>query len=224
MPRAIAYYAQGFISFLLDGHHKACAAALAHKPVRCIAITPCSYYTTSGPKYEVRTMCFAGASVNASDVPKKYYPKFPHDRDELMPGTISSGNICNREWESEYTQSAKSYPNVNDYAILNAFGYYATPVTDEEIQRLIEEKSEEAHQRLCAIILHMSITNDPRLKQTAMQCVRQNPMHQLEYAAYKALCTLKGDKEVEQFFIDYIVYCDDKHDGIRQLIDTFWQE
>ena len=39
-PRAIAYNAMSGMSALLDGHHKACAAARLHKPLDTIMITP----------------------------------------------------------------------------------------------------------------------------------------------------------------------------------------
>jgi len=46
VPRAVVYNFDGFISFVLDGHHKACAAALLKRPLKCIVIIPfsgCSY-------------------------------------------------------------------------------------------------------------------------------------------------------------------------------------
>ena len=37
-PRAVAYHVLGGMSVLLDGHHKACAAARLHIPLRCLVI------------------------------------------------------------------------------------------------------------------------------------------------------------------------------------------
>lgn len=39
-PRVLAYYEAGFFSVLLDGHHKACAAAKLETYLHCITIIP----------------------------------------------------------------------------------------------------------------------------------------------------------------------------------------
>ena len=41
--RAIAYYMDGNLTALLDGHHKAMAAAMEHRKVRAVVISRCSY-------------------------------------------------------------------------------------------------------------------------------------------------------------------------------------
>lgn len=39
--RAVAYYMDGYMTALVDGHHKAMAAALEHKTVNALVIMPC---------------------------------------------------------------------------------------------------------------------------------------------------------------------------------------
>lgn len=39
-PRAIVYYLDNFMNFVIDGHHKACASALLGEPLRCLLIIP----------------------------------------------------------------------------------------------------------------------------------------------------------------------------------------
>ena len=52
--RAIAYYMDGNITALLDGHHKAMAAAMEHRPCNSIVISKCTYFMRTmqnGEKY-----------------------------------------------------------------------------------------------------------------------------------------------------------------------------
>ena len=33
---------------------------------------------------------------------------------------------------------------------------------------------------------------------------------------------MKGDLEIEDFFVDYLVECDDKDDPLRRIADRYW--
>lgn len=45
--RALAYYMRGYLCTLLDGHHKACAAALESRELNTIVISKVDYHTTT---------------------------------------------------------------------------------------------------------------------------------------------------------------------------------
>jgi hypothetical protein len=44
----------------------------------------------------------------------------------------------------------------------------------------------------------------------------------LKEASFKALSQIKSDKEVEDFFIEYLVDHNDKHDRLKAIADTHW--
>ena len=70
-PRAIAYHEHGFISALLDGHHKATAAARLGRTVNCLTIIPYSGFST-GNLYTIGgcsgAVWFGGIKVPAAEV------------------------------------------------------------------------------------------------------------------------------------------------------------
>ena len=52
-PRAIVYNFGGFINFIIDGHHKACAAALLGKPLKCLLIIKGEYSRNYGEDNQI---------------------------------------------------------------------------------------------------------------------------------------------------------------------------
>lgn len=74
-PRAIAYYFSEFISFILDGHHKACASSILKRPVNCIVIIPFSRfdYHESKSKIIKDSMLFSSIKIPIDAVPKKVF-------------------------------------------------------------------------------------------------------------------------------------------------------
>ena len=52
-PRAIVYNFGGFINFVIDGHHKACAAALLGKPLKCLLIIKGEYSQNYGEDNQI---------------------------------------------------------------------------------------------------------------------------------------------------------------------------
>ncbi|MHB9338116.1 hypothetical protein ACW0TN_05780 [Fusobacterium pseudoperiodonticum] len=118
-PRAIVYYLDNFMNFVIDGHHKACASALLGEPLRCILIIPAivtKYYNIEKERNEVY-LDFSSIKVSQAEIPEKYFPfikekKFKSKKKEI---TIEDGILNKREWEKEYLDSVKNYINLYNY-------------------------------------------------------------------------------------------------------------
>ncbi len=118
-PRAIVYYLDNFMNFVIDGHHKACASALLGEPLRCILIIPAivtKYYNIEKERNEVY-LDFSSIKVSQAEIPEKYLPfikekKFKSKKKEI---TIEDGILNKREWEKEYLDSVKNYINLYNY-------------------------------------------------------------------------------------------------------------
>ena len=44
----------------------------------------------------------------------------------------------------------------------------------------------------------------------------------LRTEAFRALSAIKGNPEIEDFFVDYLVGCDDRDDPLRRIADRYW--
>jgi len=118
-PRAIVYYLDNFMNFVIDGHHKACASALLGEPLRCILIIPAivtKYYNVLEEKNETY-LDFSSIKVSQAEIPEKYLPfvkekRFKSKKKEII---IEDGSLNKREWEKEYLDSVKNYINLYNY-------------------------------------------------------------------------------------------------------------
>lgn len=119
VPRAIAYHHAEFISLILDGHHKICAAALLKKMARCIAIIPLSgglYAFIQGDPV-LQQAAFVDIAVPLNDIP----PEFRHYVKEKMSQKNSfraliNSHLISHPWPLKYRRLADHYPTVEAYA------------------------------------------------------------------------------------------------------------
>lgn len=232
LPRAVIYNFDEFISFVLDGHHKTCAAALLGEMSKCIAIIPYSGYGyhQSNNQMVPDTLYFASVEIPANDIPKAYLPPVPdwrnHQRQPEPPHNfhITAGTINHRNWEKKYRDAASCYPSVTDYAKIIAANIPCDiPVSEELIDTCLSNLNEEAQQKMQDILLVMKKQNDSRIKQTALCCAKKFPSCPLKEQACRILANMRDDPEIEQYFIDYWVDHSDKHDPTLAIINTYWE-
>lgn len=170
-PRAIAYWFNEFISFILDGHHKACAAALLRKRVNCIVIIPFlgfSYKQSKGNRIK-DSIVFASLEIPINSVPKEYLPPEPKAAPSSRPFYIKPGTINHRRWQKRYTETARAYPTIFEYINIIASELpFDSPVSDKFIEGCMLYPNAENWQKLKAVLCIMKIQNDPRLQQVSM--------------------------------------------------------
>ena len=115
-PRAIVYNCGEFINFIIDGHHKACAAALLGKPLKCILIKKAGYFMESEKGKWVDKLYFFSlyAKVTYKNVPKKYLPFKKNELkiEKLNEIKLEDGRVNKRKWENKYLDSVKNYPSL----------------------------------------------------------------------------------------------------------------
>jgi hypothetical protein len=223
-PRALVYNFGQFLSFLLDGHHKACAAALLRKPLKCLVILPFSRYGyISRSNRTCRdALCFGFLTIPADAVPAEYLPAGKHT--ESVPYSALSGAIRPRVWEDRYVKAACVFPTVYEYADMAAAGIpEGVSVTDDLIQNCLENPDFENRQILKAILFKMELQEDPGLKALAIACARQLPSGNLLQQAYRALAKIRNDREVEQVFVDCLTDHEDIHDPLLKIINSYWE-
>ncbi len=226
-PHAVAYNFTPYLNFMLDGHHKACAAALLHQPLSCILIIPCNGYTRKEKDgcQGFDKLYFSETSIQADEIPAEYIPCFRRkETDEASSRLkIHAGTINHRIWEKDYLQSSCAYPSIWEYtASIAEWETYAGGVTDDTIQQYLEEVDDEDRYDLQAILMALAHQHDPRLKQTAFQCAKRFPKSQVALLAYRILANIRNDSEIEQFFVDYLVSCADPHDSVLPIILSYW--
>jgi len=232
-PRAIVYNFGQFINFIIDGHHKACAAALLGKPLKCILIKKAGYFMESEKGKWVDKLYFFSLYEKATskNVPKKYLPFKKNEMkiEKLNEIKLEDGRVNKRKWENKYLDSVKNFPSLEKYAnIVNASINFEFKITDELIKKYVnifDENSQEMMKKIIYILMYTESLE--KLQKIVIKYAKNSLNHKidkdLKLTIYNILFQMKNNQEVEQIFIDYIVYNEDKDDPILKIVNSYWK-
>ncbi|MCL4586022.1 hypothetical protein [Fusobacterium nucleatum] len=229
-PRAIVYNFEEFINFIIDGHHKACASIILKEPVSCILIIPDRIY-----KNYYKNIClnFSGILVDYKDIPKEYTQyikkeKFSPSQEKIE---IKDGIVNNREWEKEYINSAKHYLSLLDYAnIIDIMQDNEIEVNDIFIKNCLENFDKDSQVKMKKLLYLLKFTDIKKAQEIALKYAKKTLREEeidkeLKKLIYKILLNVKNNEEVENIFIDYIVYySDNKEDPVLNIINSYWEK
>lgn len=237
-PRAIAYNAMRGLSALLDGHHKACAAARLHIPLDTIVITK-GYLTGNTDIMQIsfgygQEMEFSIDVNKTCGLPKKLYKqyiKYMEDfwkkRKRPEPKFYSElpveSRFTKREWEKCYTDSVKYYPNADQLVAEIACEFEVTDdmSADELYYYIYQQEKPEYYAQ--ALMRRLVRTDDKRAKKLLLKFARLplgGDTKQIIGTVLKCLINFKSD-ETEKIFIDFVV-SDDEY--LADIAKDYWED
>lgn len=224
LPHGIALYVgAGGMSVLLDGHHKATAAALLGRTLPCLTVLPLGYYRLDNPK---QSACFGPIVVPVEDISGVKLPKEPWQYAKGS-GPLPKGRLADAELPEALLAAGKRYPTAEGYALVSA-AEISYP-TDRELETWLADPGLYRPQLRGALVVLRS-RGDSRLKDTALRCAAVGDAYcSLKAEAFQVLAELKGDPDVEAFFIDYFVSLEEPpsvhvsaQDYLTQIAHSFW--
>ena len=223
LPHGLAVYVTEGMSVLLDGHHKATAAALLGRTLPCLTILPLGYYRLDNLK---QSACFGPIVVPVEDISGVKLPKEPW-RYTKGSGPLPKGCLADAELPEALLAAGKRYPTAEGYALVSA-AELSYP-TDRELETWLTDPGLYRPQLRGALVVLRS-RGDSRLKDTALRCAAVGDAHcSLKAEAFQVLADLKGDPDVEAFFIDYFVSLEEPpsvhvsaQDYLTQIAHSFW--
>ena len=223
LPHGIALYVGAGMSVLLDGHHKAAAAALLGRTLPCLTVLPLGYYRLDNPK---QSACFGPIVVPVEDISGVKLPKEPW-RYAKGSGPLPEGRLADTELPEALLTAGKRYPTAEGYALVSAAGI--SYPTDKELETWLADPGLYRPQLRGALVVLRS-REDPRLKDTALRCAAVGDQRcSLKKEAFQVLAELKGDPDVEAFFIDYFVNLEElpsvhggAQDDLTRIAHSFW--
>ena len=229
-PRAIVYNFSRFINFIIDGHHKACASTLLKEPVSCILIIPSKIYEDY---YKNTCLNFSGILINYKNIPREYtqYIKKENFSPSQEQMKIRNGIVNNREWEKEYINSAKHYLSLLDYAnVIDIMQDNEIEVNDIFIKNCLENFDKDSQVKIKKLLYLLKFTDIKKAQEIALKYAKKTLREEeidkeLKQLVYRILLSDKNNEEVENIFIDYIVYySDNKEDPVLNIINSYWEE
>ena len=226
-PRAIVYNFGGFINFVIDGHHKACAAALLGKPLKCLLIIKGEYSQNYGEDNQI-FLNFLSSNIRKEDIPIKYQPFLKEKEKNWGSMIINEGTVNKRQWEDKYINLSKKYPSLIEYATkVDDLIYENIEINDELINYCLINFDIDSQVKARKIFRNLEFLDVEKAKDFAVRyakaSLKQEISNNLKLVIYNFLVNMKNNSEVEQIFIDYIVYNEDRDDPVLELINSYWK-
>lgn len=225
-PRALAYHEFGFISALLDGHHKTTASALLGQKINCLTIIKASGCTFGkGVKYinngiEINNVKFSNIQipVPAGSLYGEYFPYHFKKPDKDIE--VKEYNLTGRKFPQAEINVKKYYIDIKSLMDFYAVDIEDMNFTDDIIDNWITEPSEENHIRLKCAITYLMLNNKDMAYRTAVKIVRNNTEYLPCAEAWEFLSEFK-DEQTEQIFIDHIVNYGNKS-RYYDIVTSYW--
>ncbi|MBQ8568731.1 MAG: hypothetical protein IJ446_05895 [Oscillospiraceae bacterium] len=215
-PRGIAYHDAGFISALLDGHHKAAAAARLGMPISCLTIIKGYVSVRNFGENKGEYICFA-----AIDIPKNKI-KVPECNIKPLnePVRFDSYRLINNVYDSKIKND--SYPDVYELIGLYAAELENTELTDELIGEWFARRTDEDI-ILIGYALNYFKYNEPKKAYRLAEKIIREDSSQLPLRKAFSLLLNNKNEHTEKLFIDYIA-SHNSHDSCYELAASYWDD
>jgi len=227
-PRAIVYYLDNLMNFVIDGHHKACASALLGEPLRCLLIIP---GVVARYPNEIKIFFSSSIIINKKDIPYNYssFVKYEFPSLSSKEIIIKDGIVNKRKWEKKYLDSAKKYLTQKEYArMVDILINNKIEVTDDFIEHCLINFDMKTQRKMEKLIYKLKFFDIEKAKNIALKYAKNSLKYEinntLKELIYKILVSIKDNIEVEQIFIDYYTYySENKEDPILEIINSYWE-
>lgn len=213
--RGIAYHEYGFFSALLDGHHKAFAAAELGLPLKCITIVPGYFYRTY-PSKDLPSR--AGIQFGDIQIPENSKIKVPLDLsrrenyEEITPFVSTAAGM-------NYDISCLKYPTAEELA---AESELLDRWTDFELDtdKWIKSRDCEDFELLKYSLVCLLKKDPPKARELALKIIHSNAELVPLREAWKVLTNFH-DAETEQLFVDFLVN-ESKDHYAYDIVNSYW--
>ena len=228
-PRAIVYYLDNFMNFVIDGHHKACASALLGEPLRCLLIIP---GVVARYPNEIKIFFSSSIIINKNDIPYNYSSFVKAEIPSLSSKeiVIKDGIVNKRKWEKKYLDSPKKYLTQKEYArMVDILINNKIEVTDDLIEDCLINFDIKSQKKMEKIIYKLKLLDIEKAQDIALKYAKNSLRYEinknLREFIYKILVSIKDNNEVEQIFVDYYTYySENKEDPVLEIISSYWED
>lgn len=244
--RALAYHEYGFVSALLDGHHKATAATLLGQKINCLTIikadgctfknvTGCTFKNGTKTPYnnntEINSINFSSIRIPVNGLYGEYFPNYNKKTDENID--VKKYSLTGRKFPKAESNAKKYYFDIKTLMEFYSVGIENMEFTDEIIDTWINDTNTdevitygnalnyENHIRLKCAIKYLMLTNRDMAYRTAVKIVKKNDNRYFP-EVWEILTEFK-DEQTEQLFIDHIVNYGNKS-CYYDIVTSYWDD
>lgn len=230
--RAIAYFMDGYMTALLDGHHKAFAAAMGHEKVNALVIVPENIVHFRGEDGQLHDKLTCGAVFHGN---KAFDCETYHLDSNLRKIPISGVSKDLADKAAHYMEEvdltyrfpvdteelAGYYPTVDDVAVIDRAGVITDECLDEWLERTPRQGGY-TEDDVCILMKALGAMRHRRLFEMGDHFIRHNYTGNTLYVILEAMMRLPRTPELEDYFIERMVELEDDYPRIKDLILSYW--
>lgn len=249
-PRAIAYNDLCGMSALLDGHHKAAAAALNGQSVKTLVIIPVQYReTVKGDKG--RIVFSEGCTLSKEELGDKGWEDYlafeeykRRERNMQKEFDLNEPRSAVREWEKIFAENSTLYPTARMMVLENEFGidsgydemaeYFGSEArSGRDFLSLAAEdkfgfgrnaaKTSAVMVGMKLVLIRAICMRDMTLKEFALSMAGQTHDFPIKSTALRYLVMFRGDRDIEPLMVD-IISDPDKYRIYGDIAIDFWED
>lgn len=209
--RAVAYYMDGYMTALIDGHHKALAAAVEHKKLSAIVIAACgiSYSAMEGKRYiGLGEIKLDAQNYDIGDTSGNITERIsPMEMDNINAKIPK--NVIHVDLSYDMKELAKYYPNADAMLYMDEIG----EIEDEWLDCILSGEYDCSREEICCLMKAMGSLKHKRLPELADYFLAYPKNHDFEVLRYivEALVSLPKTQKLENYLIDMMVEIEDEY-------------
>ena len=225
--RAIAYHFDvgGYLCTLLDGHHKATAAALNGNAQKALVISgACGLSISHESNNTKASICFNNVviyedeMVESLDKTRKVWGAGNRmSNDEVAQYLSLRNDDFEYVWPVEILKTSSKYYDVYSLACLE----WANDLSDSRLNEILTDKTPHEQSMIRHICHALYITENPRFVEFIISFCKDESYVHIWNDIFKLLANVKS-QQVEDFFIDYLVNDERLRPDITRIVDNYF--
>ena len=224
--RAIAYYLDGYLCALLDGHHKAVAAAMEKRNLKTLVVLPTTGIFTSNNDKDKDGLIIAGETIYENELLSNLEKVRGHFTDNRMSEremenylSLNDESFGTYNWSQDILKTSKYFPSAFTVACME----WAGDLSDLRLDKIINNEEMCYNSTLHYIARVLFELKNPRFKEVAFFIGKNESYVSIWNEVYSLIAKIKNDEDVENFFVDFLINDEGLRTDITKIVDDYFR-
>ncbi|QDY32872.1 hypothetical protein [Clostridium sporogenes] len=224
--RAIAYYLDGYLCALLDGHHKAVAAAMEKRNLKTLVVLPTTGIFTSNNDKDKDGLIIAGETIYENELLSNLEKVRGHFTDNRMSESemenylsLNDESFGTYNWSQDILKTSKYFPSAFTVACME----WAGDLSDLRLDKIINNEEMCDNSTLHYIARVLFQLKNPRFKEVAFFIGKNESYVSIWNEVYSLIAKIKNDEDVENFFVDFLINDEGLRTNITKIVDDYFR-
>lgn len=224
--RAIAYYLDGYLCALLDGHHKAVAAAMEKRNLKTLVVLPTTGIFTSNNDKDKDGLIIAGETIYENELLSNLEKVRGHFTDNRMSESemenylsLNDESFGTYNWSQDILKTSKYFPSAFTVACME----WAGDLSDLRLDKIINNEEMCDNSTLHYIARVLFELKNPRFKEVAFFIGKNESYVSIWNEVYSLIAKIKNDEDVENFFVEFLINDEGLRTDITKIVDDYFR-